>query len=587
MIAYPRIFRKLNIRPRLMIVLLLGIVLFLTVLVYTSRILSQSLVESYVYDHLETTQQEMQKSVELYFTEVNMLTVRLLHNTAIYNLIDDSTLSHEEKQRQLREILRKMSFDNQIIGDIVIANDKYEVFSYAEDKKLIDKPDNLYIHNILSSKKLITWGPIKKDIDNNAYILLGKKYQDFYTGQKLGCLIIYIKEAALYEIYKKTTPDLGYSFLVSESGYVISHPDKNKVGSTIYDNSMLNIDKEFSHYIADSDGKKSIYVVSKFGEKLQAIDCDWRIVSIISQEKLFGRFNSINIYILIIGIAMSIILIFILTKFSFKIIEPIRRLNSKIKEFGKGKTVKLSFIKKNKDEIWELEKSYNEMIRRISDLIISNNEEKEKQRKLELTALQAQINPHFLFNTLDAIGWIAAIKKQDDIERLVMALACFFRISLHKGAKFITLEEEVEIVKNFLLIEQIRFPDKFDVEYDIQEDVAQCKVLKLILQPVVENAIKHGISMKRERGFIKISARSVGEELELEVVDDGVGFDVSILGENNTREYKNGGYGIFNVDERIKLEYGKTYGMKIHSTKGEGTRVVIRLKLEFDFDDLQ
>lgn len=578
---YPKALRKLNIRTRLVVVSLLGIILFSSALLYLSKLISQSLVESYFYNYLETTQQEMQKSVELYITEINMLTVRLLRNDDVYALIEDTTVSHDMKEKRLRRILDEMSIDRQIIGDIVVATDKKEIFSYLGDEKLIERPDDLYIKDTIQSQKLITWGPVKKDADNNAYILLGKKYQNFYTGQKLGCLIIYIKETAFFDIYKKITTDMGYTFLVSGNGYVVSHPDKNKVGNTIFEKDMFHIDKGFDHYIANYEGEKSIFAISRFGGTLQSIGCDWQTVSIISQEKLFERFEKINLYVLIIGTVMSLITILILTQISFKITEPIQLLKSKLKEFGKNNTIKLSFIKKNEDEIWELEKSYNEMISRISDLIMKNNEEKEKQRKLELTALQAQINPHFLYNTLDAIGWIAKIKKQEDIEKLIMALASFFRLSLHKGDKYITLQEEVELVQNFLTIEQIRFPDKFLVEYNIEEDIKPCKILKLVLQPVVENAIKHGISMKRGKGLIKINAYSAGDGVELEVIDDGVGFDVSKLSENDPGEYRSGRYGLHNVDERIRLEYGQQYGMSIFSQKGEGTRVVIRLKAEF------
>lgn len=195
---------------------------------------------------------------------------------------------------------------------------------------------------------------------------------------------------------------------------------------------------------------------------------------------------------------------------------------------------------------------------------------------MELVALQAQINPHFLYNTLDAIGWIAKLKKQTDIEQMVIALARFFRLSLHKGDKFITLEEEIQLVQSFVTIEQMRAPDKFDISYNIPEELKDIKILKIITQPLVENAIKHGISRKRGKGKIEVNACRTDNGLRLEVMDDGAGFDMSstdfwVQGSSLRRS----GYGLRNVDERIKLEYGREYGLEIMSEVNLGTTAVI------------
>lgn len=578
---YPDSLRKLNIRTRIMLFLLLGIILFSSILLYISKMLSQNLVENDFYDYLKVTQQEMEKGVELFITEINMLTVRLLQNDSMYSLMSDDTLSFDEKQQKYREVLDNMVIDWQVVGDIIVIDRKGKQYSFSNESALIQRPDNIYIDRMKNNQQLITWGPVMRDAKNNSYIPLGKRYQNFSTGQKIGYMIVYIKEASLFDIYKKVTPDMGYSFLLSGDGYIISHPDKTKVGNTIFDNELFKLNDSFSHYIGSYNGQASIFAASRFNDRLRTLGCDWEIISIVPQERLFERIKSINLYIILIELIMSAIAIILSTRISLKLVEPVRQLKSKLRNFGKGSVLKLSFVEKTDDEIWELEKTYNEMISRISDLVSKNNEEKEKQRKLELTALQAQINPHFLYNTLDAIGWMAKIKKQSDIEMLVMALSRFFRISLHKGEKYITLREEIELVQSFLTIEQIRFPDKFEVEYNISEELLDCKVLKLTLQPIAENAIKHGISMQRGKGLITINGSISGDDLLLEVLDNGAGFDPSGLEPAIAGEYRHGGYGIHNVDERIRLEYGESYGIKISSKKGEGTRVEIKLKADF------
>jgi two-component system sensor histidine kinase YesM len=171
---------------------------------------------------------------------------------------------------------------------------------------------------------------------------------------------------------------------------------------------------------------------------------------------------------------------------------------------------------------------------------------------------------------------MAKIKHETEIEKLVLALAKFFRISLHKGDKFISVEEEVELIQHFLDIELIRFPDKFDMKYEIDEAVKKCETLKLILQPIVENAIKHGISQLENKGNITIKAYRSDDDIVYEIIDDGIGFNPQEkLG--TPLESGLGGYGLRNVDQRIKLEYGPQYGVHVDSKPQGGTRVKITI----------
>jgi two-component system sensor histidine kinase YesM len=190
-----------------------------------------------------------------------------------------------------------------------------------------------------------------------------------------------------------------------------------------------------------------------------------------------------------------------------------------------------------------------------------------------------QINPHFLYNTLDTIAWLAKLKNEKDIENLVLSLAKFFRLSLHKGDKFIKIKEEVDLVKSFLEIEKIRFPELFDVEYEIADEVKEIETLKLIFQPIVENAIKHGFSDIDYRGKITIRAELKENDIFFEIEDNGKGFDADEdLFADDKLLTGLGGYGLKNVDERIKLEYGRDYGVSVLSVVGTGTKVQIKIK---------
>ena len=235
----------------------------------------------------------------------------------------------------------------------------------------------------------------------------------------------------------------------------------------------------------------------------------------------------------------------------------------------------------NVDEITELGMSFNIMIGKIRELLDSKIKEQENLKKAEMRALQSQINPHFLYNTLDTIIWMAESKKTGQIVEVVSALSSFFRISLSKGKDWITIGEEIERVRNYLTIQRIRYQDIMDFQIDVDERVADHTVLKLILQPLVENAIYHGIKNKREGGTIYVRAKPFnGNKVLLEVEDTGIGFTPEVLTQlqaelaDNSGDIKQeSGFGIGNVNQRIKLYYGMQYGLTVKSEYQAGTCV--------------
>jgi two-component system, sensor histidine kinase YesM len=237
----------------------------------------------------------------------------------------------------------------------------------------------------------------------------------------------------------------------------------------------------------------------------------------------------------------------------------------------------------NVDEITELGMSFNIMIGKIKELLDSKLKEQENLKKAELRALQAQVNPHFLYNTLDTIIWMAEAKKTDQVVEIVSALSSFFRISLSKGMDWITIGEEVERIRSYLTIQKMRYRDILDFNIEVDKDVAENTILKLILQPLVENALYHGIKNKRQGGTISVRARKKNQdEVIIEVEDDGIGFTPDKLAqlraelEDESGDIKlESGFGIGNVNKRIRLYYGKPHGVSIRSEYNTGTCVTL------------
>jgi two-component system sensor histidine kinase YesM len=308
----------------------------------------------------------------------------------------------------------------------------------------------------------------------------------------------------------------------------------------------------------------------------------------------FLRWEIFSIVLIISAVGFSVLAAWGLSR---SIYTPIKKLHDVTTTITKNDLQAL-MTSDNVDEITELGMSFNIMIGRIKDLLDSKIKEQENLKKAELRALQAQINPHFLYNTLDTIIWMAEAKKNAQVIEIVSALSSFFRISLSKGRDWITIGEEIERTNSYLTIQKMRYQDILDYKIQVDENVANYTILKLILQPLVENALYHGIKNKRQGGTIIVRAKPKNEnEVQLEVEDNGIGFTTEKLAqlqeelEDDSGDIKlESGFGIGNVNKRIRLYYGKQYGISVKSEYHTGTCVTLiipAIKEEADEEKVQ
>ncbi|MBP7687162.1 MAG: sensor histidine kinase, partial [Thermoflexales bacterium] len=289
----------------------------------------------------------------------------------------------------------------------------------------------------------------------------------------------------------------------------------------------------------------------------------------------FTQWEVFYLVLLIAAIGFSVIAAWAISR---SIYIPIKRLHDVTTTITKNDLQAL-VTRDNVDEITELGMSFNIMIGKIRELLDAKMKEQEDLKKAELRALQAQINPHFLYNTLDTIIWMAEAQKFDQVVEIVSALSSFFRISLSKGRDWITIGEEIERTRSYLTIQRMRYRDIMDFRIEADEQVLNHAVLKLILQPLVENALYHGIKNKRCGGTIVVRARQrTDDEILLEVEDDGIGFSPEKLAQlqaelnDDSGEIKpDSGFGIDNVNKRIRLYYGRRYGLSLKSEYNTGT----------------
>lgn len=570
------LMRRFKIKSRIVFVLLIGLSLHLVLMLIIFNIYSYSYLKKDLYHHVVQTQREIGLSVELMVDDIQMLFLRFLVNSEIYDIINDDSLLESDKEKRIGDIIDVMLSQNELAGNVIISTHDGTLYSHKSKEQMLEVPEALFIKRIKESPIPVV-GEIKRDGNGNSYIPFGQQFRNFNTGQNIGVVIIYVREESLAALYSSSFTGIGYSFLTSDNR-IISHPDKRLLGNFLDEDEPIRPEKKGGYRTFSDNGNSYVIATYPLNSRLESLGVNWEFTSVISSQKLFSGITKGNQNALIFASVTFVVMLILSFYLAAKITKPLLNLKKKLSLFGKKNLVGISEQQGQVDEISQLESSYYQMVERINQLMLEKDEEKEKQRKAELTALQSQINPHFLYNTLDAISWIARLKKQPDIERLISSLATFFRISLHKGDKFVTVEEEIRLVQSFVTIEQMRFPDKFEIEYDIDETLQKVHILKLILQPIAENAIKHGISEKRGKGRIWIRGELLDDEIRFTITDDGVGFHIGGTLTKATEDVLfQSGYGLRNVDERIKLEYGTQYGLRISSTPNKGTTVTIRL----------
>ncbi len=285
-------------------------------------------------------------------------------------------------------------------------------------------------------------------------------------------------------------------------------------------------------------------------------------------------------------VVFSLLLLYFLLAYSRRlskrIVDPVDKLCERLEAIGKGGLLVREPIQADVEEVQLLSDGIEDMVERLKRQIDRNTEQEKQRRRTELALLQAQINPHFLYNTLDTIIWLIESSEISEAVTMVDSLSNYFRFSLSRGENVITLAEEEQHIRSYLKIQQIRYRDLMNYEIDIPEELKSFILPKLTLQPLVENALYHGIKIRRRKGLIRVVGRAQGENLTLEVADDGSGMTEERLKEVRASLTDGGreGFGLRTVHQRIQILFGGEYGLTVESAQGIGTRIIMTIPMQ-------
>lgn len=392
-----------------------------------------------------------------------------------------------------------------------------------------------------------------------------------------GILLIHLNYTGLKLLLDGVTlGNEGYIYLIDGNGEIIYHPRAQLIDSGLeHENNRAVSEYRDGIYQETFQGEERVITVKSVGYT------GWKLIGVAPRQTV--SLNSLKTQLLVVFVAAFILFLMSLVNsyISSRITTPIRKLELSVNEIEKG-NLNAKVDAEGSYEIRHLGQSVQNMAKQIQVLMADIVSEHEKKRKQEFDTLQSQINPHFLYNTLDIIVWMIENEKPDQAVKAVTALARFFRISLSRGKSIITVKDELEHVKNYLMIQHMRFKNRFSYTIEAEDEVLELASLKLMLQPLVENAIYHGMEFMDGDGEIFISAWKEGEDLYLKVSDNGLGMteeQVARLFSDmpHTGSSRGSGIGVKNVNERIRLYFGSEYGLSIESEPDEGTVVTIHL----------
>ena len=526
--------------------------------------------------------------------EVYLRNIMKLSDTIYYGIIKNTNLSEDSIGEKLTLLYNNNKEQVSNIALISKEGEPISVVPAARFRKNFKAEDEEWFVNALNKTENIhfTLPHVQKMFEkgDNSYnwvISMSRAVEITVGGStEQAVLLIEMAYQGLEEVLDEVTlGNGGYIYLMDSNGDIIWHPKFELIASgRVKENNLVAAGYDDGSREEIFNGTRQTVVTKTVGYT------GWKLVGVIKGTGISLNMLKTRLFIVFVILLIIFIVILINSYISFRVTNPIRELEKSVKELEEG-NLDADIYMGGSYEVQHLGKSVQDMKFRIKGLMQDIVNEHEEKRKSEFDSLQAQINPHFLYNTLDIIVWQIENEKQSEAVHTVTALARFFRLSLGKGKNIVTVKDEIDHVKNYLMIQHMRFKNKFDYEFDIAEDVLELPSLKLMLQPLVENAIYHGMEFMDGDGLITLKAWREEDELYLSVADNGLGMtedkvEMILTGKSSSGNGRGSGIGVKNVNERIKLYFGEAYGITIDSEPDEGTTVIIHLPAKDEKESL-
>lgn len=574
-------FHTKSIRTKLILgCVLLSIIpiMVVTVVLYRTsvNIINKNTAEAIMYN-LDS----YGKKIDDLFMDIYYEAVEISFDRQLRQLIED------EDYEGLANYLKNRQVSHTYIDSIYLYDEARDRIITSDERKQMIKTNNILTmdHQYGQKKEgyLIDVMERYDYLSNKNYFTIQKELYESKTGTYLGFIQVNVDERTIfYELlHDMVRINNGEIRMINTGKVVVSAKSQSSIG--------IRMDEEDStHFITTSRGYEledgettmlKVYAVSKVTK--------YKLIYYIPESSIIQDVKKVN-YVAILSTGLAIIAIIGLWYFyTTDIYRPILRLKNQMLKVGEG-DFSVQLEHNRKDEMGILMNGFNDMIDKVNNLFNEVYRIRYQKKEAELKALQSQITPHFLYNTLNSIRCVALLQKDKVVSNMLESLINLLRATAGTKQVFVRLEQELKQVENYLNILNFRYNDAFEVIYNVDANVQHYYVPKLIIQPLVENSIQHGIDLRSKEGVIQIKAYETEGQLVIEVNDNGKGItkkDIEGIKENREDKSRNfSGIGVYNVDERIKLYYGQQYGLFYHIPKEGGTRAMITLPVEGEED---
>ncbi|APH03941.1 cache domain-containing sensor histidine kinase [Bacillus weihaiensis] len=590
---------QLNLFQRLL--LYFAIIMILPLIIVSSIIYMQSsnLIEQQAEDFLKQIVTNVSFQSDRFIKKYELATLPLVSNTNVKYLLDlengdiDEHIRYQYYQN-IWTMMDNIALQSPEIDQIYIIGDNEKDITLRNVGITSERKEKYRsLKSVTSETGEITIVPTNRN--GEMYITIARKIRGMKSFEPKGILAIEINASQLGEMWKEANlGEEGFFMIADENGHVIYHPDNTVIGEQLNEVGRSQLSQlQQGSFFDDWNDKSTFFHFST------STYTNWKLIAAVPESQLYAPISGVRITAFLSAAFVLLVAFSISINFIKQIVHPIRKVEKTMKSVEEGKWKKLPTLARH-DEISSLINSYNAMVDRLSTLVdqvykaelnqkqmkIELQERELEKQKVEIQALQSQINPHFLYNTLETMGAYGMINGIEEISEMADSLATMFRYSV-RNLELVTIKDEIDHIKNYLVIHEHRIKKPINLILDIDPALFQVSMVKLSLQPLVENAIEHGIKRSMKDLTITIRTKINGSCLKVCVIDNGKGMSPERLNEINEHLKQNRmkdselgshlGIGIANVNRRIQLLFGDQYGLEMTSQQDIGTNVTIHL----------
>lgn len=489
----------------------------------------------------------------------------------------DTILTYDRKQN-----INNLLIDHPMITSFSLYTNDSLIYQYNEGMPFGELQKKDWYEPMKEAEGRPIWvgpGENGSSAEGNPVLIQARVIKDYYSLENIGSLVIYVKPDILDQVFwEAATLKSGDILLVNKEGSLVFTKSGQHIGEQVqfpFISDTSFHDKDY--YIDNYRNEKSLITY------LPSYNEDWYLVAITPMKLIRSESDSIRNIALILGLFSLLAAFWFDQFFVSKLVRSIISASNGMKRVQQGVFTPINSHTKSDDETDILIDGFNRMSSQINELILQVETEQARKKEAELQALVAQINPHFIYNSLESINSMAVLEGNKNISKMVISLGKLLRISINENQELIPIHMEIEHVRHYLNIQKFRFEDKFEYQIEISESVKYYMTQKLIIQPIVENALYHAIEPMEHKGYITIKAHESENDILIDVIDNGLGFDEATLlnlwktDTAGQKKYRNSGVGLKNVHERLVIRFGSPYGILICSSPGYGSTIRIRL----------